>query len=195
MRDQICSTPNFMFFTQQVCLAKTKIRILTIPWHSHPFALWRHSRNTLKLNSYISYVGRSRWKTLFPIVRVRATASRRTQALPPLGPPHPSSDSAQLLRSNLLPATEQDWLQKTLSPRALWAPYSWTPTLPLPPGQMPTVKSQRPQMRTITRINCLCINKTGRRKHSLLASLPLATQIIYHNHPHQHRGEGWAWSH
>ena len=139
MRDQICSTPNFMFFTQQVCHAKTKTRILTIPWHSHPFALWRHSRNTLKLNSYISYVGRSRWKTLFPIVRVQAMASQRTQALPPLCPPHPSSDSALLLRSDLLPATEQDWLQKTLSPRALWAPYSWTTTFPLSPGQMPTI--------------------------------------------------------
>ena len=33
-------------------------------------------------------------------------ASQRTQALPPLCPPHPSSDSALLLRSDLLPATE-----------------------------------------------------------------------------------------
>ena len=118
MRDQICSIPNFMFFTQQVCLAKPKTRILTIPWHSHPFALWRHSRNTLKLNSCINYVDWSRSKTLFPIERVQTMVSRRTHALPALFPPHPSSDSALLLRSDLLPATEQDLLQKTLSPKS-----------------------------------------------------------------------------
>ena len=65
MRDPICSIPNFMFFTQQLCLAKTKTRILTIPWHSHPFALWKHSRNTLKLNSCINYVDWLQSKTLF----------------------------------------------------------------------------------------------------------------------------------
>ena len=54
-----------MFFTQQLCLAKTKTRILTIPWHSHPFALWKHSRNTLKLNSCINYVDWLQSKTLF----------------------------------------------------------------------------------------------------------------------------------
>ena len=118
MRDQICSIQNFMFFTQQVCLAKTKTRILTSPWHSHPFALWRQSRNTLKVNSCINYVDRSRSKTLFPIERVQVMASQRTHALPALFPPHPSSDSALLLRSDLLPATEQDLLQKTLSPKS-----------------------------------------------------------------------------
>lgn len=92
-------------------------------------ALWKQSRNTSKLNSYIRHVDWLRSRTLSPTMRVKIVAFEVFMPISALDRPvPPPANSATFPRSKLLPATDQDVTpENSFSKQAPRAPPSWKP--------------------------------------------------------------------